>query len=409
MSDIRLLTEEDYEEAFRLSEYAFQYQLTEEQKEFRKQWMNQQDILGDYENGQLTAKAHLLPFKVFIHGQEFNMSGVAGVATWPEYRRKGKVAKLLKAALERMKEKGECLSFLHPFQVNFYRKYGWELFVSYKKLTLENKHLVLLAPTKGRVERISRQDASQVLNPIYEAYMLKYNGGLKRTPFWWEHYVLTKELHAVVYVDEQNEKTGYLLYEMKNRHMNVQEMIALNEEAKRGLWNFICQHDSMAEKVTIITSLDDPLPYLLQEPRITQEIYPYFMARIVDLEKFLKAYPFVKTERTLFLHVYDEFATWNSAIYQISENGVNVFRKQKETVSCMHPPKRGLHLDINTAAALLLGYERPLAFYSMGKLKGNEKEVEQLEKMIPQRTTFFIDFFNIKSNEKTRIILRVVS
>jgi hypothetical protein len=73
MSDIRLLTEEDYEEAFRLSEYAFQYQLTEEQKEFRKQWMSEQDILGDYENGQLTAKTHLLPFTVFIHGQEFNM------------------------------------------------------------------------------------------------------------------------------------------------------------------------------------------------------------------------------------------------------------------------------------------------------------------------------------------------
>jgi predicted acetyltransferase len=393
MSDIRLLTEEDYEDVFRLSEYAFQYQLTEEQKEFRKQWMSQQDILGDFENGQLTAKAHLLPFTVFIHGQEFNMSGVAGVATWPEYRRKGKVAKLLKAALERMNEKGECLSFLHPFQVNFYRNFGWELFASYKKLTIENKHLVLLAPTKGRVERISREDAPQVLNPIYETYMLQYNGGLKRTPFWWELYVLKQDMHAVVYLDEQNEKTGYMLYEMKNRHMNVQEMISLNEEAKRGLWNFICQHDSMAEKVTIITSVDDSLPYLLQEPRITQEIYPYFMARIVDLEKFLKAYPFVKPEGTLFLHVHDEFAPWNSAIYQISESGVTVFRKEKENASCMHPPKRGLQLDINTATALLLGYERPLAFYKMGKLKGNEKEVEQLEKLIPQRTPFFIDFF----------------
>jgi predicted acetyltransferase len=393
MSDIRLLAEEDYEEVFRLSEYAFQYQLTEQQKEIRKQWMNEQDILGDVEDGRLTAKAHLLPFTVFIYGKEFHMSGVAGVATWPEYRRKGKVAKLLKVALERMREKGECLSFLHPFQVNFYRKFGWELFASYKKLTIENKHLILLAPTKGRVERISREDVPQVLNPIYEAYMLQCNGGLKRTPFWWKHYVLTKEMHAVVYVDEQNEKTGYMLYEMKNRHMNVKEMIALTEEAKRGLWNFICQHDSMADKVTIITSVDDLLPYLLHEPRITQEIYPYIMARIVDLEKFLKAYPFVKTEGTLLLHVHDEFAPWNSAIYQISESGVNVFRKEKENVSCMHPPKRGLQLDVNTATALLLGYERPFAFYRMGKLKGNEKEVEQLEKMLPQRTTFFIDFF----------------
>ncbi|WP_152642965.1 GNAT family N-acetyltransferase [Bacillus alveayuensis] len=47
MSVIRLLTEEDYEDVFRLAKYAFQYQLTEEQKQFRKQWMDKQDILGD--------------------------------------------------------------------------------------------------------------------------------------------------------------------------------------------------------------------------------------------------------------------------------------------------------------------------------------------------------------------------
>jgi predicted acetyltransferase len=237
MSTIRLLTEEDYEEVFRLSEYAFQYQLTEEQKEFRKRWMNEQDILGDVEDDRLTAKAHLLPFTVFLHGKEFAMRGVAGVATWPEYRRTGKVAALLKTALERMKENGEMLSFLHPFQVNFYRKFGWELFVSHKKLTIENKQLVFLAPPKGRVERISRKDAPQMLNPIYESYMLRYNGGLKRTSFWWEHYVLTQDTHVVVYVNEQKEKTGYLLYKVKNRHMDVQEMITLNEEAKRGLEN----------------------------------------------------------------------------------------------------------------------------------------------------------------------------
>ncbi|WP_051530035.1 enhanced intracellular survival protein Eis [Anoxybacteroides tepidamans] len=394
MSNMRLLSEEDYEEAFRLSEYAFQYKLTEQQKEIRKQWMNRQEILGDFENGQLAAKAHLLPFTVFIHGQEFRMSGVAGVATWPEYRRKGKVANLLKASLERMKEKGEWLSFLYPFQFHFYRKFGWELFASYKKLTIENRHLIPLQPfAKGRIERILPEHVPQKLQPMYESYIRRYNGGLKRWPFWWEHFVVKQETHAVAYRDEQNELAGYLLYEIKDRYMKVNEMVALHEEATRGLWNFICQHDSMADRVTVETSIDDPLPYLLQEPRITQEIVPYFMARIVDLENFLKAYPFAELAGTLFLHVHDAFAEWNSGIYQISENGITVFRKEKEHTSCMHPPKRGLQLDINTAAALLLGYERPLTFYKIGKLKGSEKEVEQLERMIPAGTTFIADFF----------------
>jgi hypothetical protein len=56
----------------------------------------------------------------------------------------------------------------------------------------------------------------------------------------------------------------------------------------------------------------------------------------------------VKTEGAIFLDVHDEFAPWNLAIYHISENGVDVFRKEKENVSCMHPSKRGVQLDIST-------------------------------------------------------------
>ncbi|OQM45473.1 hypothetical protein B6A27_11330 [Anoxybacillus sp. UARK-01] len=354
---------------------------------------DKQEILGDFENGQLAAKVHLLPFTVFIHEQEWEMGGVAGVATWPEHRRKRKVAKLLTKSLERMRESGKSISFLHPFQVNFYRRFGWELFASYKKLIIENKQLVPLPEAAGRMERASLQNVD-LLNSVYEGYIRSYNGGLKRDHFWWEHFVFAKAKHAVLYIDKDHQTAGYLLYDMQNRQMHVKEMVALHEEAKRGLWNFICQHDSMADQVTIVTAVDDPLPYLLKEPRIVQEIHPYFMARIVDLERFLQAYPFVKQENPLFWHVHDEVAPWNSAIYQLDEKGVKVFRKTtKEESTCLHPPKRGLLLDINTAAALLLGYVRPWSLYQMGKLKGTEAEVKQLEAMISPKPTFFADFF----------------
>jgi predicted acetyltransferase len=393
MPEIRWLTEHDYEESFLLSQYAFQYKLTEEEKEAKKRLMKMQEIWGDFEENRLAAKIHLIPLAVFIHGKEFKMGGVAGVATWPEYRRKGKVSALLKVALDEMRKKEQTVSFLHPFQFDFYRRFGWELFACYKKLTIENKNLVFLPRTNGTIERVAKEHIFTTLNPIYETFCSQYNGMLKRTEVWWEDKVLTKDMHAVIYANEQNKKMGYMLYEMKNRQMNVQEIIVLDEEARRGLWNFICQHDSMADKVTIITSPDDPLPYLLYNPRITQEIHPYFMGRIVDLERFLQKYPFKIIGETVFLHIYDEFAPWNTGIYQLSEEGVKVFRKEREKGVCVHPPKRGLQLDINTAASLFLGYERPLAFYNMGKIKGNKEEAERLEAMIPPRKAFFIDFF----------------
>ncbi|MBA2874288.1 GNAT family N-acetyltransferase [Thermaerobacillus caldiproteolyticus] len=393
MSQIRLLTEQDYEQSLRLSQYAFQYELTEEQKEIRKQRMDEEDIWGDFENGQLTAKLHVLPLHVVIHKQSFLMGGIAGVATWPEYRREGKVAELLKVALEEMRKKQQTISFLHPFQISFYRRFGWELFALYKKLTIEQKDLRFLPMAHGRMERVEKEALFQTIHPIYEEFSHRYNGMLQRTMRWWEQKILTKDTHAVVYVNQNNERRGYMLYQMKNRHMDVQEMVALDSEAKRALWNFICQHDSMADKVTIITAADDPLPYLLHNPRITQEIVPYFMARIVDMEKLLQQYPFKRIQEPLFFYIYDEYAPWNTGFYQLSNEGVKVFRKEQGKEACVHPPKRGLQLDINTAAALLLGYERPLAFYEMGKLGGRKEDVEKLEAILPYRTSFFMDFF----------------
>ncbi len=55
------------------------------------------------------------------------MGGVAGVATYPEYRRSGYVKELLQHSLQTMKKDGYTVSMLHPFAVAFYRKYGWEL------------------------------------------------------------------------------------------------------------------------------------------------------------------------------------------------------------------------------------------------------------------------------------------
>ncbi len=52
------------------------------------------------------------------------MGGVAGVATYPEYRRSGYVKELLQHSLQTMKKDGYTVSMLHPFAVSFYRKYG---------------------------------------------------------------------------------------------------------------------------------------------------------------------------------------------------------------------------------------------------------------------------------------------
>lgn len=48
----------------------------------------------------------------------------------------------------------------------------------------------------------------------------------------------------------------------------------------------------MINKVIGDTYTDEPLAFLFEDADIKESISPYFMARIVDLEEFIKQYPF---------------------------------------------------------------------------------------------------------------------
>ncbi len=74
----------------------------------------------------------------------------------------------------------------------------------------------------------------------------------------------------------------------------------------------------MIDKLIVNAPSDDRLPFLLDNPRVKQELVPYFMARIVDAASFLEKYPFASgTESTLLLDVSDAHAEWNNRMFEV--------------------------------------------------------------------------------------------
>ena len=104
MNVIRL-KEDKFREAIRLSEYAFQYKVEEERMQQQLTKMKEShEVYGIMEGEDLAAKLHLIPFHIYIGEEKFKMGGVAGVATYPEYRRSGYVKELLQHSLQTMKK-----------------------------------------------------------------------------------------------------------------------------------------------------------------------------------------------------------------------------------------------------------------------------------------------------------------
>ncbi|KEK22902.1 GNAT family N-acetyltransferase [Bacillus gaemokensis] len=385
------LVENRYSEVIELSEYAFQYKTPENQLENRFKLMKEHHRLyGILEKNKLAAKLHLIPLTINMGDEVYKMGGIAGVATYPEYRRSGYVKELLKYALETMKDSGYSVSMLHPFAVSFYRKYGWELFANRLICTLTKSDLVMQKSVKGTVTRYHKDSHSEEISELYERFAKGFAGMLVRSKEWWKQSVY-HDLTAAVYYNEENEAMGYILYEIKDSKMTVEEFIPLNNEARNGLWNFICQHDSMIKELKMVLHEREPLLYTLQEPRIKAEIMPYFMVRIVDVESFIEQYSFEWNNQgnDVTLHISDSFAPWNNKTV-VLKNKEAVFVNDAEGKELQNI---GIQLDINALSAMLFGYKRPLELYEIGHISGTEEEVNALEHLIPLHRPFIYDFF----------------
>ncbi|MFC6231513.1 enhanced intracellular survival protein Eis [Paenibacillus allorhizosphaerae] len=389
--EIRPIPEEHFPDTLNLWSFAFQMTYTPEDIERRKLDMRDYELLGAYVEDRLAAAMNILDLKTWIQGKAFDMGGIASVATWPEYRRGGLVKRLLDNALHSMRDKGQTVSFLHPFQFGFYRRFGWETYAEYKTYEIPTALMPKLSPQPGRIVR-SSPDAG-LLNPLYEAYASRYNGSLVRSEKWWKDRIFGRRQGEIaVYYDEAGQPGGYVHYQVKDRVCTVHELVALHHGARLALWRFLADHDSMIDKLKLNAPADDRLPFLLDNPRIKQELVPYFMARIVDVSGFLEKYPFVSgVEDCVRLEINDAQAAWNNGTFllKIDESGTaKVETGGPETGE--HPV---LSCDIQTLTAMMLSYQRPAFLHEIGRLQGQEDALDALERLIPCRQTYLPDFF----------------
>lgn len=387
MTEIKQLTEADYEDIFALSQFAFQHELTEEELQAKEAEAGRHIIWGAMQEDRIAAKMHLIPLSCYIHGRKYQMGGISSVATWPEYRRQGIVKDLLQHGLKQMKQQGQTVSFLHPFSVPFYRKYGWELTFAEKKYTIPvEKMQGSWQNASGYVRR--EHGNISMLNQIYSDFAKRFTGMLIRDERWWEQRVLRKKPHIAVAYNQAHEPVGYILYKVKENNFDVHDIAYTSVNGRKLLLQFIANHDSMIDQVQMRVPEHDNLPLLLDEPRFLQQIVPYFMGRIVDVFSFLQNYPF-RTDAcgTVTLNVQDDFFPENSGIYQISTSG-KVTSLPADAMS-----KKGICCTIQSLTTMFLGYKRPLELHALDFIKGEKGEIKQLESLIPEQQSFFADFF----------------
>ncbi|SFP03298.1 GNAT family N-acetyltransferase [Salibacterium halotolerans] len=388
---IRKMNASQMRQSLELDQFAFQFEFTKDEKKNHERIMKPENTWVAEEDGRLMSKLTILPMEVYIGGTLVPMGGISGVATWPESRRNGLVRKLLHSALEDMKSRGQAVSFLYPFSIPFYRNFGWELFADSITWTIKKEQLLSKKEiSSGKIRRVPPAEWP-TLQRIYQRFAVRYNGMIDRDESWWRYTVLKKKKGQIaVFSNDAGEDRGYMIYQIKNNHMKVHECIALDEEARQQLWRFTANHDSMIEEAEIKPAPGDPSRFMLPDSSIEEKRESYFMARIVDMKRFLELYPFrMEDGQDITFEIEDPGASWNNGVFAVrkNESGNDVEHYSAAEI------EGGVKMDINTAAAVFLGYLPVSTAVQTGKMKASDEAEALCEDVLTREPPFIYDFF----------------
>ncbi len=399
MREIRL---DEMGQSIDLLNYVFQMSMSiHKDRRFvnaKSKQFNEGHAIGWFDGSHLVSQILSLPFEVNVHGRIYEMGGITAVGTYPEYSGHGLMESLIIESLERMRNEGQSISYLFPYSIPYYRKKGWEIMSDIVEFQIKDTQLPHHKGLNGKIRRVDPKH-EDVVN-IYARYAKKTHGVMVRNSiawnekfqedFWEEKFIDSDvNLQAAVYYDEDDLPQGYMFYRIMEENYYIDEIVYLQEEARKGLWNFVSAHSSMIYNVYGKTTGNEAVAFLLEDSEIIQKVSPYFMARIVDVKEFLLRYPFTGNDFQLRLAVTDRIVAWNNGTFVITkQDGQVTVEMVSETLS-----ENAVQLTVQTLATMLLGYKRPSYLEKIERLQGNAIEIALLETVLPIGIPTFIDYF----------------
>ena len=150
-----------------------------------------------FDNGakEMMSTFTVTDFTVRFDGHACKMGGIGGVATLPQYRRRGGIRGCFQEALPDMYASGYDLSYLYPFSTAYYRKFGYECGV--RKFFIAVRLALLAPPEFNGTFRLAEagKPMTEAIRAVDACWEGKYNMMVQHRP---EDYKWTEEFDPAV-------------------------------------------------------------------------------------------------------------------------------------------------------------------------------------------------------------------
>jgi predicted acetyltransferase len=392
MSDVRKMNEAGPQEVLDLVAYAFQWELSEKNKERYRLLAENSWNYGSYdEQGKLASQIMATQFAVDFHGANYPMAGIGFVASYPEYRGQGRIDRIMKQVIKDCYDQNIPLSYLAPFSFPFYRRYGYEYTFERSVYDIKSIDWPDSPKTAGSIKRLNWEQAKPIIHDIYHQQVKNHRGALIREA-WWENikFTLRKTFTFAIYYNAADVPEGYLIYSISQGTFLIEEWGYISGEAFHGLNRLIVSHRESVAKIHYEVGDDSRhLQAFAKKPMPAISSSPYMMTRIIDLELFLTTYPFTNKEGKIAIQIdNDEYAPWNNGVYELSFENQRPFIKRvaKTELPC-------LKTSIQRIGQLLFGVQDIEALLFFGEVIADEAVVDFFDNNLPKGKPCLEDYF----------------
>lgn len=238
-----------------------------------------------YEGRDIVGVGRNYSFELTMPGGSYlPAAAVSWIGVLPTHRRRGILTGMMQELHDEARERGEAMSMLTASESVIYGRFGYGCATWQLGLTVERSHGAFARPfvDPGRVRLVDTEEAQAIVPSLYEQTRSLRAGAVSRPDFWWpECYFFVDPEHDpgawfdVVHDDEHGAVDGYATYSVRmdwpggvaGSVLRVEDIISTNDTARVALWRYLLGVDLVHSVVGRNIPVDEPLRFLLADPR----------------------------------------------------------------------------------------------------------------------------------------------
>jgi predicted acetyltransferase len=320
--DLRAIGPDDLERCIRAAERGFSAHSSEDHIRHGKALIELDRTIAMFDGSEVVGTAAASSFDMTVPGGSLPTAGVAFVTVQPTHRRRGILRQMMIRQLGDIHERGEPLACLWASESIIYGRFGYGMATFNERWSIDKRHtdFIQIPALNGRLRFIDTNEAKEVFPGVYERVRSTRNGGLRRTRAMWNEELGDPEIirgggTAYFFVVYENEGSidGYVKYRVhhSDRRIFVHELMSVTDEAYAALWQYCFGIDLMDTVEARNRPVDDPLVWMLADPRRLQRRTSDAMwIRIIDVCTALASRKYIQERRVVF-EVKDDVCRWN--------------------------------------------------------------------------------------------------